>query len=893
MPSPSNEPHQRVVIIRRWIDLILYAAFASAVTLLILRPLLQPIGREWGRQTAALPLWLFIVLLVVLATGLFSALLPLRTLRWRHLIQMRYPAWVWSMPLALAACGVIVASTSTADEIDDWFFVMLIVVLGIVSSASLNARLETRVDDQPSGEQAAPPSPDASDRLLAWIDAPERPIEAEDDDLFNFAVPVAQRMARRLLYDEPACPTIGLVGPYGSGKTGVLNLLRDYLSGKIPFSPKFEASEPRRDQPRSFVVAKVGSWGRPTGISATTHVLNAALDALATHVDCLSLADLPRHYQAAIRAGGWWGNLLCGLTGSGDAEETLCRFDSVLQALDMHLLLVIEDLDRNQPDPTLFAQVQALLDRLKQSTQRIRFVIAIGNSDAKTHIDFAKLCDRYEPLPILPREVIEQTVNHVLKKTRAPYPSDIGWYGADGEDAGTLTRFRTPDGLFQLLSQPRSLRLALRHFRQPWPRLHGEVDAREAVLVATLRASSSAAFEFLLTNIEGLRGFLGASDKDKKKHGQRMVQGWDEAMKRVAPREKMAAAEVLQMLFPGWQAGTLAGDEHHPQSIRNGSHAGLQLWKQPAEWGPVVDYWQRLFAEEVIGRRDQVVARDMLNWIEQPEESVLPTKLTDEPGYASHFERLLPSTGQQKHPLYLNRQHLRRLTEQVHALVLKEDGSSANGDVDAVIALWRIATNRSVPDDHLKWVRKQVAAALETSLRFALDIERRWSDTKFGPDLQREVRHRMVRLVRKCVEERGIDTLVQVLNPAESNSLFQLMHYQYAGLPADWRWLVPHLIEAARRNPETVVPQLAGLIAKGGDRHPLDEETGMPGDVEQVVTLDEEYFNALFPEHDQRVAVMELIAADREYPQVKEFRYVVEQMPVQAKRWLAMAGSKA
>jgi len=76
--------------------------------------------------------------------------------------------------------------------------------------------------------------------LIKWLQK-EKPIDGTDDDIFDSIV-VARRIARTLT--EKPFKTISLIGPYGSGKTSILNLAQKEL-----------------EKQKSKLIISISAWG--------------------------------------------------------------------------------------------------------------------------------------------------------------------------------------------------------------------------------------------------------------------------------------------------------------------------------------------------------------------------------------------------------------------------------------------------------------------------------------------------------------------------------------------------------------------------------------------------------------------------------------------------------
>ena len=143
------------------------------------------------------------------------------------------------------------------------------------------------------------------------------PIDHPAHDLLGHA-PIAKRLSDLLANDKSR--TIGLVGPYGSGKTSVLNMVEYYLKGK----DATHCGTTWRLKDR-WHICRVEAWGRNPNLFAE-QLLRCAVQTLGKSADVLSIVAMPSHYTAAMSgSGSVWATVLSALLMAG-SDPVDCLF---------------------------------------------------------------------------------------------------------------------------------------------------------------------------------------------------------------------------------------------------------------------------------------------------------------------------------------------------------------------------------------------------------------------------------------------------------------------------------------------------------------------------------------------------------------------------------------
>ena len=105
-----------------------------------------------------------------------------------------------------------------------------------------------------------------------------------------------------------------------------------------------------------------------------------------------------------------------------------------------------------------YFEVQALLDRLKQSTHQISFVLAIGE-DAQRHVDFRNCVTAMKSLTRFPLETTQRIIKAFVENRLRDYSDDITWGRFSGLKPGfeTSSEIKVPEAIVGLCAPPELL----------------------------------------------------------------------------------------------------------------------------------------------------------------------------------------------------------------------------------------------------------------------------------------------------------------------------------------------------------------------------------------------------------------------------------------------------
>jgi len=856
----------RALVFRRWADLGLLLLTSIGVGIVIWRPLLvvQEVVTQfllpWGwvgnllvGLVAATAAW-------VILTSLGARLGPLRT--W----ATNPPAWPVGI-ISFASCSFIYQWRVGSNLLDDipWAVQGVSAILLFLGGGTLaplflwisgpkgRKRPNARNSKPVAGLDELAKDPE---RLIKWLER-EEPVSEPTEDYFD-AAPYARRIAT-LLKDNPV-RTIGLIGPYGCGKSSILKMAGHYLrdSSANSIGSASERLRPSNDS----VVSEVSGWGFQEGTIAH-HILDTVIRELSDSIDCLEVASVPATYRRIMTNSGGFARTLCALLSSHkNCEQVVQRLDNVVARAHIRLVIFLEDVDRNIRGDDFFNELAALLEDLK-GLNNITFVLAIGQKYEGQQI-MAKLCEHIEVVPNLaqgPALAVLRTFRDYCRKKyvgdREPHSAEDKEGRGGFDDSATMDPFahaglisRPIDNLCKLLVTPRILKASLRRTWLAWRTIHGEIDLDHLLICSALRSTAPEAFFLINENVAHLRGLSSRSDtEDAKKRNEQIRES---LKKQLADRSQACEwnpetiAELIGFIFPGWEAGSSSHSPIAPQ--------GVQI-------GEPTDYWGRLNREELLPHeiRDQEIIRAIESWKQDRNAPAfrdlrIQNALFEVEGVAPRVEQFGD---------ILTPKEVRDLASGLFDLILKKEKIAAARDYPGFIELWRLSLKKRY-DSHEKWILPEIVRALRKSLRFANDLYYYWRHQSENVDRSYptpELRDSVVRHAQSVyASDHGV--YMRALDrecPGSTRTLVVDDSSPKAGGPGleneDWSWFGPVLLSAASTDRELGIPQVVVL---------LTDYESTPGD--RGSTLHKAAFSDLVAEHvfgNARMRdLMELLARD-------------------------------
>lgn len=690
------------LILSRW-GTVLYA---TAVTTVVLPVVLHLLWRLWDKRPLQqeFPLgeiWLLVAALLL--CHFLAESIRLRNYRFRDIV--RYPPIWFSAPAALLIICVLEKSlplvlyaSSESNEMQTTISPTLLILCatmiailyrcGKLYIQSHNATPLDIIGNQPESIEEE-----------HWINSGERPITTAEDDRFS-GVHMSDRVMDHIRKNEPS---MALIGPMGSGKSSILNLVFECIAQSDP----------------STLVVRCDLWRARTPEEIPQVIISSIVNALDSVCDTIGLRDLPYTYRRLVAAEP--SGTLHRIFSIDDQTTSLHKLDrvySILEILDRRIVLAVEDFER-LPSSFDATHLSRFLWALRE-IPRCCTIIAVDpqrarKKDSKKDLDLAKLCDFIETVPEMSTEKTASELIDRYEYWRSRYKNDDLQVPDGGFDKfefdrikeyGIQTYLLNPvhsnpiNMVAKLLATPRFVKQALHRIDRVWEQLHGEVDLSDLIILTVLRCCAPDTFRFIVANIRVARLTSEGIERG-------LIEGFQQDWKQVLSQEteQEAVCYLVDMLGIAQLRAKRA-----PYPNASASHQGVHL-------GGTTDYFSRIISgtladDEV---RDQRVLRDIKssksgNHHELADGLVMSAELNDR--YMSTWLRFAkPSV-----------QELLDISTVVIDTLLVRDSSEVNPNEPVLVALSsRLNAGQNIDEETRieNWLKTQSIQHVSKSLSLA------------------------------------------------------------------------------------------------------------------------------------------------------------------------------
>ena len=213
--------------------------------------------------------------------------------------------------------------------------------------------------------------------------------EELEPDLQVYATRITERLKNGGgKYEKDLAQHIALCGPYGCGKSSILESIVNDLAKNAK-------------KQSTWIHSDISTWGAASG-SVAHVVLSHIIDDISQHIDMCAFRALPKHYTEALKSGGsvfQFASTL--LAGPVDIERSFQKLNDVLYATNHKLLITLQDVDRGTGDENekRLNDIAVLLDRLKnRDLSHINFIVAMGNEKPNHAVVLSKVADHIETI---------------------------------------------------------------------------------------------------------------------------------------------------------------------------------------------------------------------------------------------------------------------------------------------------------------------------------------------------------------------------------------------------------------------------------------------------------------------------------------------------------------
>lgn len=621
-----------------------------------------------------------------------------------------------------------------------------------------------------------------------WLDS-DTP--AQFDLLSNYSVAV--RIKRVL---DNGCGSIGIVGPYGSGKTSIVNWCEGLLERES----------------NQVILSKHSCWGFATSAASIHSMLDDALSRISTRVDTFHIRSLPDSYRQTFSAAGKWVSHISRiLIGQRSPLKQFGRLSRLLDDLNLKLVIVVEDLDRNDSKSFDSQDILACLQQLRQFPN-LSFILTGGLVPA-ARIDFSKLCDHIEHLRPLTSgqsgEFVKALRDRCLDRGVFKYdsivdPAENIWESERWMLISEYDDVHPPEAVARLLNTPRAMRHALGATYDTWSQLFGEIDFDHLLALNVIRFAAPEAFSFVLEHWRRFRKYPSdyiRSNRQLDLVSEAIQKEWQQIVKNCEWDAK-AARTLIDFILPATPVW-IDGKSHTETSRRQGLHR------------------ERCWQLAIIGDRiegdvlDQEVIRDAQQWRgDQNPQLPLVRRICESQTYAGRWEYWY-----QKCPVG-DSDDLLELSNQVLTRILTLEGVEASANSQGFHTVCRVAKS-TVPqmESNAQWLLDRIEQAAKVSLRMVIDFLYYWvaaRDAIVRDEDRQGVLSRTIKILQDNLTHRSLSRIV----PANKPYIFRDLVYKQSWMgqmsvePERWAWLGKVLVDAINDGQPIAALSACGLASE-------------------------------------------------------------------------------
>jgi len=381
----------------------------------------------------------------------------------------------------------------------------------------------------------------------------DSPIERREDDRYGIDA-FASALATSLLgIANPVGSTIAITGPWGSGKSSAVNLIRGELLA-------------RKDDTLSVFDFKCWWYRGEEAIAlAFLQELNAALKTTLGDKAKDLVPEIGRHVlqagpvlgsAVALATTSGWGTLVAGgasfakrfFPDKAPLEKTFRKLSKALDGQNKRFLIIIDDIDRLAPDEAL------AIFRLVKSVGRLPNVMYLLVFD-RTLAD-AAVKDRF---PSEGPHFLEKIIQASFELP-PPAPSDLHnallaafeeCCGAPGEDY--LTRFMNVfyDVVVPYVTTPRHVTRLINAITVSWPPVRDNVSRADFLALETLRLYEPSVFTAIRQHRDVVTNASRGGSRDKAR--------FDPFVSGISEVDRPGVEIMLKRLFPAFEEISYSG----------------------------------------------------------------------------------------------------------------------------------------------------------------------------------------------------------------------------------------------------------------------------------------------------------------------------------------------
>lgn len=300
----------------------------------------------------------------------------------------------------------------------------------------------------------------------------EKPIKKAEQDRLQ-RMPLVNRLYNIITNtDANDARGIALIGPFGIGKSSLINMAIDTI---------------QKDK-KNYISCRINSWGSyESEHQIQRNIIEEIISALSKITSTTSLSGLPSKYIHSLKgAQSLWLDALPLFDNHSSPSNQLEKINELLSRINHYVILIIEDIDRNDDAERITSSIASLIDRLNHCGN-FRFILSIGENLNKPEV-INRIC-RYKEFLTSNRNdtlaLIEECLHSLIYHSHIEHKGDII---SNITTKQLLFNAIPSDALLNYIKNPRDLKVILRQVDYDWTEiLNGSCNIVDLLVITVLK----------------------------------------------------------------------------------------------------------------------------------------------------------------------------------------------------------------------------------------------------------------------------------------------------------------------------------------------------------------------------------------------------------------------
>ncbi|WP_413796078.1 P-loop NTPase fold protein [Aeromonas dhakensis] len=300
----------------------------------------------------------------------------------------------------------------------------------------------------------------------------EKPINKMEQDRFQ-RMPLVNRLYKIITSTNVNdARGIALIGPFGIGKSSLINMAIDAIERKNS----------------NYISCKINSWGTyESENQIQRNIIEEIISALGKVTSTTSLSGLPSKYIHSLKgAQSLWLDALPLFDNHSSPNKQLEKIDGLLSRINHHVILIIEDVDRNGEAEKIINSLASLFDRFN-NCKNFRFILSIGEK-LNTPDVINRIC-RYKEFLTNNRgnvlSLIEMFLKNMIKKSNVIHKDELI---KSVSIKPSIVNIFPSDAILSYITNPRDLKIILRQIDYDWTEiLSGSCNIIDLLVITILK----------------------------------------------------------------------------------------------------------------------------------------------------------------------------------------------------------------------------------------------------------------------------------------------------------------------------------------------------------------------------------------------------------------------